>query len=286
MADVAVPAVHTISAAEIALRQQEARYGFQKFIWGTVVIGLASVAIPATVTIVSALIEDWRKKTEFEQTVVRGQQDYIKSFLDTAVNQNIELRIRFADYFAHVAGAKERSDWQSYFEDLRTNRERIHKKINELEAEKVKIQKGTDPQLEFETYRELKWAYDEIGSSPIETGAYQPKVAVYAETVSVVRRLASLKTPIDPNSTDYKRFWDLYWKDLAGIESEQVEAKMVQIGNVLRDYEKNKQAPDDRLTVLAYELAIIVANEQTTPSKLTNRVNESLQSLGYTQPLQ
>jgi hypothetical protein len=88
---------------EMEFRKYEARLSVWKVVLGTMTVGVAGVLIPSMISFYSTYFETFRKDAEVRQLRQSSHQQYIKDFFDTAVNQDIELRIRFADYFANVS---------------------------------------------------------------------------------------------------------------------------------------------------------------------------------------
>ena len=75
----------------------------------------------------------------------------------------------------------------------------------------------------------------------------EEKTALYKETRQI---LSFLSTNEDPGSDLYeskkKRFWELYWGDLAAVESPDIESLMVRFGNSLTELEKEKDEENRR----------------------------------------
>ena len=107
---------------EIELRRYEARLGVWKVVLGTFIVGLAGVLVPAAINLTTVLFDNWRKDAEFRVAQQTAHQQYIKDFFDTAVNQDIELRIRFANYFANLSGPDQKQLWAGYLMDLESQR--------------------------------------------------------------------------------------------------------------------------------------------------------------------
>src|SRR2546430_15828219 len=90
---------------ELELRWYQARLGFWQAIWGTLITGGVAVAIPAGVDAYKAGLEVQKAKEEqklkekeialkdkeLEGKVLDSHQTYISNFLNTALNQDIEL---------------------------------------------------------------------------------------------------------------------------------------------------------------------------------------------------
>ncbi|MBY5581178.1 hypothetical protein [Rhizobium leguminosarum] len=263
-----VPAQH-LSIAEIEMRRYEARLGVWKVVLGTMVIGIAGVLIPGAVNFSTLLFENWRKEDEFRLAQRTAHQQYIKDFFDTAINQDIELRIRFANYFANLSGDDQRQSWTVYLKDIKDQRQEKRKLINELEGQLVALKRLPEGQSDVaeidRVVRELNWSYSEIGYVPLDRSLVSviagKKERLYLETAAVVTRLAALQQPIDVESADYGRFWTLYRKDLIGIESRNVAAKMIATGAVLQDLVTSKAQPSEELKTLSAELGALIRDE-------------------------
>lgn len=258
-----------LDLAEIELRRYEARLGVWKVVLGTFVVGLAGVLIPGAISWTTVLFENRRSEAEFRLAQQAAHQQYIKDFFDTAVNQDIELRIRFANYFAHLSDPEQREDWSSYRKDLTNQRDERRTAINKLEARLVAIKKIPEDEVDVteldRVIRELTWTYAEIGYVPLNRSVVaaisDKKERLYDETVAVVRRLAEQEGPINVESVDYLRFWELYRRELIGVESRSFAQKMITIGRALTDLSQSGAAPDNYLRALSGELAELATFE-------------------------
>lgn len=257
------------SPAEIELRRYEARLGVWKVVLGTFIVGLAGVLIPGAINYATLLFDNSRKQAEFRLAQETAHQQYIKDFFEVALNQDIELRIRFADYFAHLSGDEQLRLWTGYRDSLVEKRDTIREAINELERqlaiEKLRPESDADPVTFDRINRELAWAYSEIGYAPLDrsvvTRASSERERLYRETASLVQALADQSEPISENAPATIRFWTLYQRDLIGVESRPVAAKMIEIGRVLRDLAADNAPPDGALKRLAEELGEQIKNE-------------------------
>jgi len=265
---------HVTGAAELAFRRYEARLGFWKVVLGTFIVGLAGVLIPGAVNFYTARSENLRKEAELEISQQEAHQQYIKDFLNTGINQDIELRIRFADYFANLSGPGQEHLWKNYLEQLKSLRDDNRSKINALEERLVEFKKLPPEQIdnaEFDRVnRELAWANAEIGYVPTErstviasavSSPIARKVQLYNETTNLVERLSSSSGPLGDHPDDLARFWDLYRKDLIGVESGDFARAMIGIGRVLNAPGALSAPPGPELKSLAEELASISRRE-------------------------
>lgn len=167
------------SRSDIELEKYKTRYSFYKVAVGTALVGVVSVIIPGAIEYWKATfenqrlsyqyeIDDKRKRTEIELAQINQQQAYVKDFLETALNQDIELRIRFADYFSKVSAEPFREDWSEYRKSLvevrNSTRSEIHEKEETLLRNLSLETPTTEEQIEIaKLRRELEWRYREIG---------------------------------------------------------------------------------------------------------------------------
>src|SRR5262249_55515646 len=142
----------------LSLQKYQARLGFWQAIWGTLVMGGIAVAIPAAVETYKAKLDVQKtqeeqklkqqeialKEKEIEGKILDSHQTYISNFLSTALNQDIELRIRFSEYFSSVSDAKHREGWEKFRNALVERRERMREQINskEIELGRLRAQRG------------------------------------------------------------------------------------------------------------------------------------------------
>jgi len=260
-----------ISPEEDALRRYEARLGFWRFVLGTVVIGLAGILIPAVVNLTTIMLEHQRKDVEFRTAKEQAHQTYIKEFLATGLNQDIELRLRFAHYFKFLSGEEQRKLWESYFDDLKLQREKSRADINRLDAEIARLIDSQAGNVELNLKRrELEWAHSEVGYAALyrsigtaapETRDRLKKERLYRETSDIVQRFAAKTTAIGGDTEEYRRFWELYRKDLIGVESRDVARGMVALGSELESIVKEKKAPTDGFKKLASDLRATISRE-------------------------
>ncbi|MFI5015882.1 MAG: glycoside hydrolase family 19 protein [Hyphomicrobiales bacterium] len=166
---------------EIRLEQQKleferykAQLDFRKFVLGSVFVAIAIALIPPLFQLATAALEYVKSQAqskndqankEAEQLLKKEQfrDQYVKDFLNNAINQDIELRIRFAEYFAFVADTEFKQGWIDYREALRGHRLEIRKQIDQMESDWQQVAQGKN-QVEMDRLaRNLKWAYNEVG---------------------------------------------------------------------------------------------------------------------------
>lgn len=109
--------------------------------------------------------EQDNKRLERDQKAEELWENNIKSFLTEAVNQDIELRLRFADYFSFVSSESSHDKWQAYRDNLKAQRDEARNDIDRLESEWVL--ENNRPKKDFERIariqRNLEWRYREVG---------------------------------------------------------------------------------------------------------------------------
>ena len=155
-------------ATDDSLERYRIRYGLYKIVLGTALVGLAGVLVPGAVEYWKLAFEDKRKAVEAGLAQVNSQQAYVKDFLQTALNQDIELRIRFADYFAHVAAEPFKQDWIGFRDSLMkvrdTNRQKIHENESAIRKDLSDNEPDLTTQVQIAEYeRKLEWLYREVG---------------------------------------------------------------------------------------------------------------------------
>lgn len=155
---------------EFELRRYEARLGLWKVILGTLIVGLAGILIPGAIEYWSLGFQERRAQLEMAVEQEKNRQDFVSSYVTTALNEDIELRIRFAEYFAAVADDGSVSKWQGYLRTLQAKRESVRTQIDEFEAKVRSLydQMEGSPSIELQIKialmeRRLEWLYREIG---------------------------------------------------------------------------------------------------------------------------
>lgn len=264
----------SLSAEELKFRYYDARLGVWKVVLGTMVIGLAGIIFPFAMQSYNSYFENQRKATELNYSQQAAHQQYIKDFFSTAINQDIELRIRFADYFANLSGPPQAPLWTRYRDSLKALRDEKRKRINELEKRLVDFKKLPPEQIdnaEFDLVnRELIWANAEIGYVPSERSAIvtspenstaAKRARLYQETTDLVQRLANRNGPLTGQFDDLARFWNLYRRDLIGVESPAFARKMIAIGKELQKLTTSNANSSPELQQLAVELLAISREE-------------------------
>lgn len=264
----------TLDPEELKFRYYDARLGVWKVVLGTLVIGLAGIIFPFATQFYNSYFDNQRKAVELQLSQQAAHQQYIKDFFSTAINQDIELRIRFADYFANLSGPPQAPLWMSYRDSLTRLRDEKRKRINDLEKRLVALKKLPPDQIdnaEFDLVnRELLWANAEIGYVPSERSAIVTssdnsaaarRTRLYNETTELVQRLANRNGPVNDQTDDLVRFWDLYRRDLIGVESPAFARKMIAIGKELQKLIAASANSSPELQQLAAELAAISREE-------------------------
>ena len=108
-----------------------------------------------------------------------------------------------------------------------------------------------DEKLKTWAAKQLKTTEDRIRS----------KDDLYKETIAVVAKLANQTATIDPQSKDYLRFWWFYNEGLLPVETQPVEAVMVQIGRELKLLAATQKPPSPELLNLSFQLASTMKKE-------------------------
>lgn len=150
---------------KLQLERYKARLDYKKFVLGSVFVAIAIAAIPPLFQLGGAALEYVKSNADRQAKQQAFRDDYIKEFVSNALNQDIELRIRFAQYFAKVSTEPYRGDWIDYLDELHSAREQIRDKIDNLEKE-WSSEMSSEERNEVEIARlerNLAWAYKEVG---------------------------------------------------------------------------------------------------------------------------
>jgi len=123
LADGSAPEPHSeLERLKIDLERYKSKLDFWKYIVVSGFAAAAVAAIPPGFQYATAKLEEAKSAAQLN-AVLRTQeadrnakqeafrQDYVKLFLYKAVDQDIELRLRFAEYFASVSPDPIRSGW-------------------------------------------------------------------------------------------------------------------------------------------------------------------------------
>jgi hypothetical protein len=113
-------------------------------------VGVAGVVTTLVTTIVNSQIQS----TSLQIERVKAEREYAKSFIDYAVTQDLEKRIRFAGYLQILA----KGDWPAYYKTLLDEQ---HKKLEELNLKQIRLQQIRE-QLSRQTAEGL---VESVGSS-------------------------------------------------------------------------------------------------------------------------
>ncbi|MEK1854688.1 MAG: hypothetical protein AAAC48_23210, partial [Phyllobacterium sp.] len=121
------------------------------------------------------------------------RDSYVKVFLNTALNQDIEQRIRFAKYFSSVSSEKE--DWTKYLSDLTELRNTKKVEIDSLEQawQKLSDQPRADANEVNKARRHLDWAYSEVGYAAPNRRAISNPRCLSLDSISLERRPVAQK---------------------------------------------------------------------------------------------
>jgi predicted chitinase len=150
--------------ASLALAELKLRLDYRKFIWGSVFAAIAIAAIPPSFQLATAVLEQVKSDADRLNKQQEFRDNYVKDFLKDAMNQNIELRIRFAEYFAYVSAEPYRDGWGRYKTELVNRRDAIRKEIDRMEAALDKIPQRDRGGAEAERLiRNIGWMSDEVG---------------------------------------------------------------------------------------------------------------------------
>ncbi len=205
-----------VSAAEferLKLDRFKAKLDFWKFVLGSVFAALAIAAIPPSFQLATAYLErekaaaqlraeQYNKEADRDQKAEEFRQNNIKSFITEAVNQDIELRLRFADYFSFVS-PEARDKWETYRDHLKSIRDEVRGDIDRLENEWAF--ETSKPKKDFAKIagiqRNLEWRYKEVGyverDRSVSTNPRALALSRNQESLNVIQRSQRLTQASD-----------------------------------------------------------------------------------------
>ncbi|MEH2626079.1 hypothetical protein V1292_004134 [Bradyrhizobium sp. AZCC 1719] len=180
---------------KLTVDRLKSRLDFKKFILGSVFVAVAIAAIPPLFQLATAVLEYTKSTADRLAKQQALRDDYNKDFINNALNQDIELRIRFSQYLANVSSEPNRPDWLRYHKELKAGRDTIRIEIDKMEA-RWRTLSGAKDRDEIEIAkleRNLDWAYKEVG--------YVPKNRSAVVNPRAPEPAIAPATPIAPTST-------------------------------------------------------------------------------------
>ncbi len=124
-----------IPSNEQDLERFKLKLGLIKFLLGTVVIGLISLALNYQIQSNQIKLEEEKTRREIDLQEKKAEFEYLEKFMKHAVNKDINVRIQFADYMKSVAlSAKIKHIWTKYLELLKQENELLIAQKNKLES--------------------------------------------------------------------------------------------------------------------------------------------------------
>jgi hypothetical protein len=110
-----VPIAPELERLRIKLERFKAGLDFWKYVIVSGFVALAIAAIPPVFQLATAKLEKIKADADRNAKQEEFREGYVKSFLDQGIQQDIELRLRLADYFAAVSTDPVRSGWIDYW---------------------------------------------------------------------------------------------------------------------------------------------------------------------------
>jgi hypothetical protein len=187
----------SLEEQKIALERYKARLDFWKFIGASVFAAIAIAAIPPGFQWATNKLEGARKDRELLQSQASFHDNYVKDFLEKALNQDVEIRIRLATYFSNVSDTTYKQGWDAYLKQIGDLRDKLRTEINNDEQKLFELQKSDpDNVAEIAKFkRNLAWKYGELGysepnrdvvrdprSTPVNRPATSPDLTVLSTT--------------------------------------------------------------------------------------------------------
>lgn len=139
-----------VEKEKLRLEKLRLRLNFWKFVLGTVAIGILTAVINWQIQIKQINIDQQQTERELQLKQLESDREFLGRFVETALDENLEARLRFAHYFASLTVSQEqKSLWNSYYEDLKVEATAITIKLATAQSIQEQIQeelnKETDP---------------------------------------------------------------------------------------------------------------------------------------------
>lgn len=195
-----------IERRKLALDLQKAKLDYRKFIWGSVFAAISIATIPPSFQLATAALEYVKSNRERETKQQQFRDGYVKEFISTALNQDIEVRVRFADYFANVSPAEYKAGWIDYRTSVKGTRDRLREQIDLMEDQLLALQVTPATREGPEAKRlerSLNWTYAELGYvKPNRSIVVNPR----ADSAKVTRTTTITKFPASMSKEDIDQY--------------------------------------------------------------------------------
>ena len=94
-----------LTPLEAEVQKYKARWGLYKVIWGTVVVGLFTAGVSALIQWFEIVSQREQAEAELRQNRIEAEREHLGRYLEYALASDIEVRIRFAEYFCNLSTA-------------------------------------------------------------------------------------------------------------------------------------------------------------------------------------
>lgn len=130
-----------IEFEKLELERFQAKLNFWK---GIIVSGVVALVLGGTSTVLNYQIshrEIELKREENKREAIMARQlaenEYLAKFVEEALGENLERRVRFAQYFATLTGEGDSRDrWQKYFEAVKGDFAALRKELEQKKRER------------------------------------------------------------------------------------------------------------------------------------------------------
>ena len=190
------PSSPSIEQQKLELERYKIQLDYRKFVLGSVFVAITIVTIPPVFQLATAGLEYVRKTQDEKANEEQFHDKYVEEFINNAVNQDVEWRIRFAEYFSHVAGDTYRSGWVDYYNSLTKQRDHIREEIDKNEESWLTaVGELSDRDIALDQLeRHLRWSYDQAGyvekDHSLQSDRRQPATAVLPSDTSIAEPIS------------------------------------------------------------------------------------------------
>jgi predicted chitinase len=146
---------HDLEVKKLEVDKYKAALSYKKFIWGSVIVAIIGIVAPPAFQLATS---EAQMKIKSQQT----HDEYVQAFLQQGASQDIEIRIRTADYFANVSSPEYKQGWVDYQIFLRKMRDSTLGDIENNESKLDAISDAKDSVTDA-IIRELDLEYKQLG---------------------------------------------------------------------------------------------------------------------------
>ena len=168
----------SINEIQAGVEKYKARQQTLRILFGTMIVGLTGALISGIIQGLELYFDQRAQRFDQELNNVQARRDFLQNYVDHALAADLEVRIRFAEYFATIYDLNEqqRSDdanlenpWEEYLSHLEEERRVIRREIFDLQRERFSQmslpEEQRDHYLLWEISQSIEWLLAQLGTA-------------------------------------------------------------------------------------------------------------------------